>query len=356
LTRIAYLAFGHSIHTIKWVNYFRDIGYDIMLISFYPCAPIEGIDLRYIPCANRYSPLFKVGKVKRLLREFKPDILHAHYASSCGIVAAMTGFHPFVLSVWGDDIFEFPRKSIIHKWAIMKTISIADYVTATSKMLADKTSELIDGNKKIGIIPFGVILDLFKFLERPARDTITIGSVRNLTPKYGLKYLIEAFASLVSKYKNVRLVIVGEGQIRRELESLATGLGVEHLVNFVGRVPNDKIVTFMHKFDIFVMPSVGEGETFGVAAVEAMATGLPVVASRIGGLPEVVDDGSTGILVKPGDCEDLKNALEYYLTHPAKMIEHGQKGRKKVENNYDWRLNAALMEKLYNEIIPQEHH
>jgi L-malate glycosyltransferase len=351
LTKIAYLAFGHSIHTIKWVKYFRDIGHDLMLISFYPCAPIEGVDVRSIHCPNRYSPLFKVSQVKRLLKELKPDILHAHYASSCGMVAAMTGFHPFVLSVWGDDIFEFPKKSMIHKWAISKTISCADYVTATSDMLARKTLELINDKKNIMVIPFGVNLDLYRYFDRPTRETITIGTVRNLTPKYGLKYLIKAFATLTSKYENIRLIIIGEGPIRPELERLAKDLEVNHLIQFVGRIPNDKIAIYLSNFDVFAMPSIGEGETFGVAAVEAMATGLPVVASRIGGLPEVVDDGLTGILVTPGDSENLKEALEHYIINYQSRIDDGFRGRKKVENNYDWAQNAILMEKLYNEIL-----
>jgi len=89
--KILFIAMASSVHTIKWVNYFRDIGTEIMLASFYPSDEIEGIDFRYIPCRNKNMAVFKVSQVKKLIKQFKPDIVHAHFATSCGLVAALTG-------------------------------------------------------------------------------------------------------------------------------------------------------------------------------------------------------------------------------------------------------------------------
>ena len=350
--RIFYIAFAHSIHTIKWVNYFKDLGHDIMLVSFYPTdKKIKGVDIRYIEIWNKNAALLKVFQVRKLIREFQPDILHAHYASSCGVVASMTGFHPFVLSTWGDDIFQFPGKSPLHKWLVKKAISKADYITATSQMLAEGTRGLVKGNKDIAVIPFGVDLNQYKYATRSSRNIVHIGTVRNITPKYGLEYLIRAFAALLQFHNNLKLTIIGDGYLRPKLESMVNDLGVGNFISFAGKISNNEVVGFLEDFDLFVMPSVSEGETFGVAAVEAMATGLPVVASDVGGLPEVVDDGKTGRLVKPGDVESLKDALEHYILSRDARIEHGRRGREKVEKEYNWQENAKLMAKLYENIL-----
>ncbi len=347
--KILYIAFAQSIHTIKWVDYFKQNN-NVLLISFYPSGNINGVDIRYIPVKNKNLAIMKIGEVKKIIDEFNPDILHAHYASSCGLIAALANFHPYVLSVWGDDILNFPNKSPLHKWVVKKAIRDADYVTATSQMLADSTNELINDDLDISVIPFGVDLDQYKVVDREKSDIIEIGTVRNLTPKYGIEYLIRAVANCLSQNYNIKLTIVGDGDIKNELESLSNKLNISSSVTFTGAIPNEKVVEYLHCFDIFAMPSVGKGETFGVAAVEAMATGLPVVASRVGGLPEVVDDGITGTLVEPGNVEQLTAALIKYIESEELRKKHGENGRMKVERDYNWQENTEKMNMLYTSL------
>jgi L-malate glycosyltransferase len=349
--RLFFIAFGQSIHTIKWVRHFADSGNQVMLATFYRTQPIGNAEIRYIPCSNKNLVFLKTGDVKRLIREFKPDIVHAHYASSCGLVAAFTGFHPFLLSVWGDDILEFPRKSPIHNLAIKRVLKRADYITATSNMLAEKTRKLSEPSKEITVIPFGVDLNKFKPERKSSGDKIVIGTVRGFTPKYGLEYLIKAFAQLRQKHPNIKLTLIGDGPLRPQLVSLANSLGTTADITFTGAIPNDEVAVKLRSFDIFVMPSVGEGDIFGVAAVEAMASGLPVVATRVGGLPEVVDDGKTGKIVEPANTESLAGGLESYILSEELRLNHGSLGRAKVERLYDWSQNAKTMEDLYRTII-----
>jgi L-malate glycosyltransferase len=352
--RLLFIAFGQSIHTIKWVKYFADSGNDVLLASFYPAKPIDNVDVRYIPCANKNLVFLKVWAIRKLIREFNPDMVHAHYASSCGLVAALSGFHPFILSVWGDDILEFPRKSPIHKLAVQQTILHADYVTATSNMLAEKTSALIKHRKKISVIPFGVNLNLFKPGASSSKEKITIGTARSFTSKYGLEYLIRAFAQLRQKYPKIALTLIGDGPLRQSMQSLAISLGIAEDISFTGALPNDEVAVMLRGFDIFVMPSVGEGDVFGVAAVEAMAAGLPVIATRVGGLPEVVDDGKTGKIVDPANVDSLIAGIEPYIESEELRIAHGHQGRIKAEKQYDWAQNALMMDSLYRKILAEK--
>jgi glycosyltransferase involved in cell wall biosynthesis len=344
--KLIYIAFPKSSHTLKWVNHFKN-KHDIMLVSFYPADRIAGIDIRYLPVMNKNLTVMQLPGVKKLIAEFKPDIIHAHYATSCGLAAALSGFHPFVLSVWGDDILAFPNKSPLHKWLMRKIINAADYVSATSHMLAKSTSDLIGGKRKIEVIPFGVDLKHYQFRRREDKDIVHIGTVRKLARKYGLEFLIKAISKLTKSGYKIKLTIVGSGELRSKLEALTRRLDLGEQVNFAGFVPNPNVVDYLDQFDIFVMPSVEEGETFGVAAVEAMATGLPVIASKIGGLPEVVDHGKTGLHVKPGDVDSLHDALKKYIDSPELRYSHGKEGRHKVEQQYNWEENAKLIEKLY---------
>ena len=121
MMKIMFIAMASSVHTIKWVNYFRDIGAEIMLVSFYPSDEIKGVDFRYIPCRNKNMAVLKVPRVKKLLKEFQPDIVHAHHVSSCGLVGALLNFHPFIVSVWGYDVLIFPHKSFLHKLSVKYT-------------------------------------------------------------------------------------------------------------------------------------------------------------------------------------------------------------------------------------------
>ena len=352
--RLMLIAMGGSNHTVKWATSLRDRGHDIMLATFYPPNEIEGVDIRYLACRNRLSMLFKVRQVRDLAEQFQPDIVHAHYASSCGFVAARVGVRPLVLSVWGDDIFEFPRHSPVHRWIVRKAILGADYVTATSGMLGSETERLVAGRRKARVIPFGVDLQRFRYVERPSRPTFHIGTVRWLTEKYGLEYLIRAFAQLAAKPFSLKLTIIGWGPLRPKLEALAVSLGVADRITFTGRLPNEEVARYFEQFDLFVMPSVSRGETFGVAAVEAMATGLPVVASDIGGLPEVVADGLTGRLVPPADVDQLAATLEHYILSENMRREDGRRGRERVEQHFDWNHNVQMMIDLYDEILADE--
>jgi glycosyltransferase involved in cell wall biosynthesis len=126
---------------------------------------------------------------------------------------------------------------------------------------------------------------------------------------------------------------------------------VHRIVDFVGRIPHEEVPAFMASLDIFCMPSRWESETFGVAAVEAEAMKVPVVATTVGGVPEAVRDGVTGILVPPNDPLALADAICSLLGNPDKRAKMGEAGREFVRKNYDWMENAGRMKRIYEKLL-----
>jgi glycosyltransferase involved in cell wall biosynthesis len=180
---------------------------------------------------------------------------------------------------------------------------------------------------------------------------IRIGTIRTLTKKYGVEYLIRSFGLLAEEYNNIHLEIVGDGEEKQFLESLALKLNLADKITFHGFINQktdfQKYIRLLRSFDIFAILSVLNSETFGVAAVEASACGIPVVASNIGGLPEVVENARTGFLVLPESVWETTVALQKLIENKSLRIEMGAEGREKIKKQFDWNLNVSQMLSLY---------
>lgn len=354
--KICYLASAGSIHVAKWANHFNRKGNRVEILTFEPARDVEpGIVTRVLgekrPLKMHY---FWFGaEVRRLVRQIKPDILHAHYASGYGTLGRFANFHPYIVSVWGTDIFDFPMKSPFHRRLLKMNLRCADRVCSTSQVMADEACRYCE--LPVSVTPFGVDCGRFRPFRTAGSqfDDFVVGIVKTLEPQYGIEYLIRGFALAVKRShlrRKMRLIIAGEGSLRKSLQTLTQDLAIDHSTEFLGFVPHDKVPELLGGFSIFVVPSV-QPESFGVAAVEASACGLPVVASRIGGLSEVVKDRVTGILVPPRDIEALADAFEEFAGNESLRRSFGAAGRDFVLQHYEWSENACRMERLYASLL-----
>ena len=368
-----------SIHTKRWASSLKDAGVDIVLFSITPAD--EGFysqkDIRlYVFDLFSYKnrkgrggkkkviPLFAplaahadaVRLLKKVLQEEKPDILHAHYATSYGLVAALSGYHPFVLSVWGSDVYEFPEQSFVNRTAVKYMLGKADRVLSTSRAMAVRTSLYYKGD--IGITPFGVDTARFrkKFPAVADNRRIVFGTVKTLSQKYGIDLLIRAFARMRlimsekygSEAPETVLEIAGKGPDRRTLEQLASDLGVAANVDFLGEVRHDSVPDVYSGMDVAVFLS--RSESFGVSAVEAMSCSVPVIASDAAGFREVLEDGA-GVIVPCGDVESAAEAMARLATDVGERMSLAGKGRRRVEERYDWKKNVETMMKEYGNVL-----
>ncbi|MGI6394841.1 MAG: glycosyltransferase [bacterium] len=369
--KIFFLSDGSSIHTRKWVNSLIESGLTIHLFSLsrfntndYPSKNFSytsyDIQRRVSACAGlgKINYLRVLRSLKKEIKEFAPDIVHAHFASSYGLLGALSGFHPFIVSVWGYDIFDFPEKSFIHKMVIKYNLSKADKILSTSNVMAKKTALYTE--KEVTVTPFGIDLNVFK-KEKVSRKELTpfndsdvvIGTVKLLEKKYGINYLIEAFSDVSGKHPDIplKLLIVGGGSEKESLEKMVENLGLKEKVHFTGMVPHNSVQLYHKIIDVFAALSIYDSESFGVAIVEAGACENPVVVSDAGGLPEVVDDGVTGFVVERKNSSATAKELEKLVIDEELRSRMGTAGRKRVEKLYDWKENVLQMLEIYKNIV-----
>ena len=172
---------------------------------------------------------------------------------------------------------------------------------------------------------------------------IVIGSTKSFEPKYGLINLVKAFCIVSNEILDLKLWLVGGGSLKTSIETYIKDHCPDKNIRIEDPVDVMQIPSKLNNFDIFVMPSISESETFGVAALEASACELPVIGSRIGGIPEVIKDGETGILLPPDDVDALVSALLSLIIDRDKRVNMGKSGRIFVKSNYLWDKNVDML-------------
>ncbi|KAA3632344.1 MAG: glycosyltransferase family 4 protein [Calditrichaeota bacterium] len=339
------LIFGHaeSTHIYKWSTSLAKRGYQVRIVSF-GTKEIEGVDVVTIPKKNKSSYFSSMFLAKKYALEFKPDIVHVHYAGGYGIWGLHTDIRPTLVSVWGSDINESAKK-FPNNYFIKKLLSKAAFVTSTSDSLKSNTIELLPSVKeKIITIPFGVRIPETQF-EFPDSKNPSAVYLKQLEPIYAPDLLIKATRKVVAKFPDFKLNIGGEGTMKQQLQDLIDSLKLNANVSIIGFYDNQKIYDLIKEQSFLVMPSLQEG--FGVAAVEAFACSRPVVATNVGGIPEIVTDNQNGYLVEPNNVDALADAMIRMLSNRENMIKMGQNGYKVAKEKYDWEKSVAQMVELY---------
>jgi colanic acid/amylovoran biosynthesis glycosyltransferase len=278
--------------------------------------------------------------------------IHAHHAnvgSDVALLAAHLGGRGWSWSFTMHGSTEFFD---VREHRLPQKVELAGFVVCVShhgrsQLMTHVGTEHWD---KLRVVHCGVDVQRFAPVERDGGAPPEILTVGRVVPVKGQSLLVESIAALRERGVEARLTIVGDGPELPALRELARRLGVEGSVSFEGAVGQDEIRRYYERADVFALPSFAEG--LPVVLIEAMASGLPVVASRITGIPELVEEGRSGLLVVPGDGDDLAAALARMIeAGPEARAAMGAAGRERVVEQFDIEKTGDQLLHLYEELI-----
>lgn len=316
-------------------------------------------------CGYRLAQICLANRLAHIIKNAQYDIIHAHDVNALNSifpVARKIGV-PLVLTVHGLMSLEGINGHGLQKGSWLANCFLkeeilayhrADCIIAVTNEISDNIANYVDDPSKL--IVFNNLVDTERFSSNENftnNSDITILSPNRLVKRKGIKYLFDAVVTLKSSV-GVRVIIAGDGPEKRNLKMYSRELGIDNIVDFVGEVDNSQMPQLIQNSDVVVIPSVsGEGGVEGtpMALLEAMACGVPVVASNIGGLPYVIQDGKSGFLVKERNSGELAEVLYKLAFSPMLRREMGLVGRRIVMDNYSLLAAAKKMEYGYLNLI-----
>ncbi|HEB37253.1 MAG TPA: glycosyltransferase family 1 protein [Thermoplasmatales archaeon] len=317
------------------------------------------IDVEIIETPGPRDPLFKLNispslksKLKDVLKDV--DVVHSHHAFSrlplssiyvshkLGIHSVLTthtvSFLPELEYFWQAISYSYPKYRL--------RLKKVDRIIAVSNA-AKRFIQYFTDREDIVVIPNGVDINRFKPREKKefGKNLLYVGRI---VPKKGLHVLLYAMKKVVEKDDEVKLRIAGKGRLLPLMKSLSKMLDIERNVNFLGYVPDKDLPELYRSSDLLILPSI-TGESFGITLLEAMASGLPVIGTNVGGVPEIIN--GCGKIVEPGKPNQLSRAILDLLKDFDRMKELGEKGRERVEKLYSWDVVGEKIFNVYKELV-----
>lgn len=307
-------------------------------------------------------PLFVLaewGSAFRRLCGGHYDLLHTHWLLPQGLVGVLAARPlriPHVVTVHGSDVLALRGR--VYSTLKRFTVGYADAVTVNSSATLAAVQALAPQRATVRQIPMGVSL------EAPARGSAAVAALRSrhrrgagplilyvgrLMREKGVGDVIRAAATLVGRLPDLTLALVGEGPARSELQVLTGGLGLGGRVSFEGWISHEQIAAYMAAADVLVAPSLLEGQ--GLTVLEAMAAGTPVVATNVGGIPDMVSHRGTGLLVGAGCPEEIASAVEWLCRSESDRASMVDRARRLVDERYSRAASAARFSELFRDLL-----
>jgi len=362
--RVCYVANPHSIHVQRWVRYFTTRGHEVHLINARaaPALPLPGVTLhqaRPYPIP-RLRNLALGWATRRLVRQIRPDLLHAHQISPDGWLAAMAGFHPLLMTAWGSDLFLGPQVGWRFRLLIRWALRTADYVTCVSESLAQVAHALGADRARLEVAPWGVDTSTFS----PRGDGAALHPqpglgpgpvvlwVRAIRPVYNPLDFAQAMPRVLEQVPDAQFLVRTysyDPNLLAQFQTIVQESGVSGSVRYVGDLPDDEAIAALYrKADVAV--SVPSSDGAPVSVLEAMACGAVPVLSDLPSLREWVQDGREALLVPTGDVAAIAAAIARLLADEPLRREMSANAVKLVQQRGDSRVWMAHAEEIYRQL------
>jgi len=318
---------------------------------------------KWFHCLSCYSMYLGIRKItKKIIEDFKPNILHVHTATPMGPVGLFLKkkFNiPLICSLRGSDINTYPHYNWLTLRQTKGVISKTDQLITVSKALKKEVEKIAIPKHKIQVIYNGCDLEKFrpkqtlriitrKKLNIPENSDVLI-FVGGLKKEKGVNELIESFISLSNKNPNLYLIIIGDGSQKSFLIQKISQAKLENKCHLISQQPHHKIPDLLNASDILILPTYNEG--LPNVVIEAMACSLPVITTRVGGIPELIKNGKTGILIDKKDILSLKKSILKLIENKQIRIKMGYNERRIIKQKFSWKKNAENVKKIYEELI-----
>jgi len=369
---------GHEVHLVApWHPLItRPTAEDGVTFHFYRYAPVSSLNVFGYAEGMKKDTTLRAGAwiaaplalaagcwtARRVAARHGATVLHGHWVIPGGVMAASArGKRPLVISLHGSDVYVAERHAILRR-AARFTFEAAGWITACSDDLRQRAVALGADPATTETVPYGV--DTTRFApsgetRRRLRAELGLGdaplvfSAGRLVSKKGFEYLIDAVGTMTESFPGLRLAVAGDGDLRETLATRARRFG--DAIMLLGARTQDDVGRLAAAADVIVVPSVHdtEGNVDGLPnfALEAMATATPVVATRVGGLPQAIEDGVTGRLVPERDAHSLAEAIRWLLDNPEKAQNIGGAARTRALREFGWDRMAERLERSYDQAV-----
>lgn len=365
--RILYFANGGSIHDYRFLIKLVEEGYDCHYVYLSPKGKRYEVKGVKSYCLNygyhgKHSLFCRLGRTlpvysqfKKLLREIKPDILHAGWIPTVGFMAAFSNYHPLLLMPFASDVLIFPQKSFIHRKVVKYVIKHADMITCDAEAIKKTIIEIANYPKeKIVTFPRGIDLKIF----RPSgedrlrvrqklgwSDKKILIMTRTFRPVYGVEYFLQALPQVIEEIPQVKALLIGTGPLKSYFHRVVNDLKINNEVLFLGQIPNTDLVRYLNAADVYVSSSLSDGTSLSL--LEAMACGLPIVVTDVPAILEWVQDDVNGLVVPRKNIRQLAQKISYLLRNEDLAREMGKRNFEIAQERAHWDKNFKQLEQVY---------
>lgn len=288
--------------------------------------------------------------LKRVLASVKPDLVQAGPLQTAALLVALTGYQPLVSMSWGYDLLIDADRNPFYRWATRYALRRSAAMVGDCDTIRQRAMNFGMANDRIITFPWGIDLQQFTFSdEKPKQETFTLLSTRSWEPIYGVDILAQAFVSAVNQQPTLRLVMLGNGSMKKRLVQIFQDAGVLERVEFPGQICQEDLPPYYHQADLYVCASHSDGTS--ISLLEALASGCPVIVSDIPGNREWVTPGLQGWLFPDGDSKAMAQTILQAVEKRKQLEEMSHAARHLAEHRADWNKNFPELFKAYQMVL-----
>ena len=373
--KICYLADAGSIHTQRWVEYFANNGHEVHLISHRTFCnddeKIVNLHLLYKikPRIRKlFYPielLYNFIQIKSKIKQIDPDIFHVHYISHLAVLGALTGFHPFVASVWGTDVLRAPKKSKIVYYQVLYVLMKADIIFTIPKFMKKYLISMFNlPENKIVRIPWGIDLKIFhrgyenetkKMKEKLGikGNSPVILSNRSMAPQYEIEKIIEAIPYSLKTFPDTIFIFIrgyGSSEFEDKIKLKIENLNIINNIRFITKLLTpEEMVIYLNMADVFI--SIPKTDQFASSIMEGMGCGVIPIVSNITVYKQYLKNGINSFMVDSENPRDIAEKINHCIKHPEIKKTIYRINKNIIEQNEDWDVNSNKMEKFYINLL-----